>query len=106
MVKKNKEKALKILRSKLFEMERQKQEARRSMMRMQQVGTGMRNERIRTYNFPQSRVTDHRCNHSAFDIARMMNGELLDEFVEKMVEFEDNESVEFFARNPDSYISF
>ena len=61
---KNREKALKILRSKLYEMEMEKQNAAIAAERKSQVGTGMRNERIRTYNYPQGRVTDHRIAHA------------------------------------------
>ena len=97
---------MKILRSRILDLERQKEEAKRSKMRMQQVGTGMRNERIRTYNFPQSRITDHRCNHSEFGVDRMLLGELLDNFVDKLQEQTDNENLQMFLDAPDNYISF
>lgn len=81
---KNKAKALKVLRARLYEMEREKLAAERAGMRKEQVGSGDRSERIRTYNFPQSRVTDHRINLTTYNIDTVMNGEL-DEFVDALV---------------------
>jgi len=81
---KNKAKALKVLRARLYEMEREKLAAERAGMRKDQVGSGDRSERIRTYNFPQGRVTDHRINLTAYNIDAVMNGEL-DEFVSALV---------------------
>jgi peptide chain release factor 1 len=81
---KNKAKALKVLRARLYDMEREKLEAERAGMRKDQVGSGDRSERIRTYNFPQGRVTDHRINLTAYNIDAVMNGEL-DEFVDALV---------------------
>ncbi len=77
---KNKDRALSILRSKLYEQKKEKQNAQVAAERRSQVGTGMRNERIRTYNFPQGRVTDHRIGLTLYKIDSVMNGEL-DEFV-------------------------
>ncbi len=71
---KNKAKALKILRSRLYEAERQRKADEYAAHRKGQVGTGDRSERIRTYNFPQSRVTDHRINQSTNDITGFMEG--------------------------------
>lgn len=75
---KNKAKALKILRSRLYELEREKMEAERARDRKEQVGTGDRSERIRTYNFPQGRVTDHRINLTLYKIEEVMDGALDD----------------------------
>ena len=75
---KNKDRAMKILRSKLYEAEREKQNAAIAATRKSQVGTGDRSGKIRTYNFPQNRVTDHRLtgDNKNFNIAAIMNGEL------------------------------
>jgi peptide chain release factor 1 len=82
---KNKAKALKILRARLYDAERQRQDAVRSQSRKSQVGSGDRSERIRTYNFPQGRVTDHRINVTLYKIDRIMAGEALDELVEALI---------------------
>lgn len=81
---KNKDRAMKILRSKLYEMEQEKQNAEIAAQRKSQVGTGMRNERIRTYNFPQGRVTDHRIGLTLYKIDNIMNGDI-DEIVDALV---------------------
>jgi len=73
---KNKAKALKVLRSRLYEMEREKLANARASARKDQVGSGDRSERIRTYNFPQGRVTDHRINLTLYKIDEVMNGDL------------------------------
>lgn len=73
---KNKDKAMKVLRTRLLSAEQEKSDARRSGLRRSQVGTGDRSEKIRTYNFPQSRVTDHRINLSVFDIEGFVNGKM------------------------------
>jgi peptide chain release factor 1 len=73
---KNKDRALSILRSRLYEQKRQEQEAERASQRRSQVGAGMRNERIRTYNFPQGRVTDHRIGLTLYQIDAVMDGGL------------------------------
>jgi peptide chain release factor 1 len=80
---KNKAKAMKLLRSRLYEMQRAALHATRSADRKSQVGTGDRSERIRTYNFPQGRVSDHRINLTLYKIDRVMQGEL-DEFIDKL----------------------
>ena len=73
---KNKDRALSILRSRLYERARQEQESALSAQRRSQVGSGMRNERIRTYNFPQGRVTDHRIGLTLYQIDAVMDGAL------------------------------
>ena len=73
---KNKDRALSILRSRLYEQARQEQERALSAQRRSQVGSGMRNERIRTYNFPQGRVTDHRIGLTLYQIDAVMDGAL------------------------------
>jgi peptide chain release factor 1 len=80
---KNKDRAMKILRAKLFEIEQEKQSAAIAAERKNQVGTGMRNERIRTYNYPQGRVTDHRIGLTLYKIDAVLNGDL-DELVEAL----------------------
>jgi peptide chain release factor 1 len=82
---KNKEKAMKILRSRLYEMERERAEAERAATRKGQVGSGDRSERIRTYNFPQGRVTDHRINMTLYKIEDVMNGTSLGELIDALV---------------------
>jgi peptide chain release factor 1 len=81
---KNKAKALKVLRARLYEMEREKLANERAGMRKEQVGSGDRSERIRTYNFPQGRVTDHRINVTAYKIDEVMNGDL-SEFIDALI---------------------
>src|SRR5437667_3661679 len=79
---KNKAKALKVLRSRLYEMERQARDSARAAQRKSQVGSGDGSERIRTYNFPQGRVTDHRINLTLYKIDKVMSGEALDEIID------------------------
>ena len=80
---KNRAKAMKILRAKLYEAERAQAHSSRAADRKSQVGTGDRSERIRTYNFPQGRVSDHRINLTLYKIDRVMQGEF-DEFVDAL----------------------
>jgi peptide chain release factor 1 len=82
---KNKAKALKVLRARLYERERQAREAARAAERKSQVGSGDRSERIRTYNFPQGRVTDHRINLTLYKIDKVVNGEALDEIIDALL---------------------
>jgi len=81
---KNKDRAMKILASRLYEAEREKRDAAFAAERRAQVGTGMRNERVRTYNFPQGRVTDHRINLTLYKIQQIMDGGL-DELIDALV---------------------
>lgn len=82
---KNRAKAMKILRARLYDAERAKQQAERAASRKGQVGSGDRSERIRTYNFPQGRVTDHRINLTLYKLERIIAGESLDEMVDALV---------------------
>jgi len=82
---KNKAKALRVLRSRLYDLERSAKDAARAAQRRDQVGSGDRSERIRTYNFPQGRVTDHRVNVTLYKIEKVMSGEALDEIIEALI---------------------
>ena len=79
----NREKCMRMLASKLYEMEQERIESEHTGLRRSQVGTGMRNERIRTYNFPQGRVTDHRVNLTLYKIDAVMDG-ALDEIIDAL----------------------
>ena len=81
---KNRAKAMKILRARLYDLERSRAAAERAADRKSQVGSGDRSERIRTYNFPQTRVTDHRINLTLHQLDRVLNGEL-DELVDALI---------------------
>lgn len=81
---KNKAKAMKILRARIYEEERRKKDQERADNRREQIGSGDRSERIRTYNFPQGRVSDHRINLTLYKIDEVINGQL-DEFVEALI---------------------
>ena len=75
---------MKILRSRLYELERSRIEKERSKDRKSKIGTGDRSERIRTYNFPQGRVTDHRINLTLHKLEEFMEGEIFDEMIENL----------------------
>ena len=81
---KNKSKALKILRARLYEAEKLKKEQERSSDRKNQIGSGDRSERIRTYNFPQGRVTDHRINFTLHKLEEFLNGDIHEEMNENL----------------------
>ena len=82
---KNKAKALGYLRSKLYDAERTKRDAERAADRRGQIGSGDRSERIRTYNFPQGRVTDHRINLTLYSLDRVVSGDALDDIIEPLI---------------------
>ncbi|HYD98380.1 MAG TPA: peptide chain release factor 1 [Alphaproteobacteria bacterium] len=82
---KNKAKALKVLRSRLYDMQRQQLDSERAAARRSQVGSGDRSERIRTYNFPQGRVTDHRIELTLYKIDQIIRGEALDEIIDPLI---------------------
>ena len=81
---KNRARAMALLRSRLYDMERQKLDAERSADRKSQVGSGDRSERIRTYNFPQGRLTDHRINLTLYKLEKIVAGEALDEVIDAL----------------------
>ncbi len=81
---KNKAKGLKILRARLYELERSRIDQERSKERKSKIGTGDRSERIRTYNFPQGRVTDHRINFTLHKLGEFLEGEAFDEMIETL----------------------
>jgi len=82
---KNKAQAMKLLKAKLYDIERQKVDSARAAERKSMVGSGDRSERIRTYNFPQGRVTDHRINLTLYNLARIITGDELGEIVDALV---------------------
>lgn len=82
---KNKARALTVLRAKIYEIEREKINSARSAMRKGQVGSGDRSERIRTYNYPQSRVTDHRVNITLYDLSKVVNEGYIEPFIEALI---------------------
>ncbi|MCI5054409.1 MAG: peptide chain release factor 1 [Pelagibacteraceae bacterium] len=89
---KNKAKALKILRSKLYELERSKLEKERSSTRKSQIGSGDRSERIRTYNFPQGRVTDHRINLTLHKLSDFLSGDVFSEISDALqIQFQEQQ---------------
>jgi len=81
----NRAKAMAVLRARLYDFERQKQDAARAAERRGQVGSGDRSERIRTYNFPQGRVSDHRINLTLYKLPQVMEGEALGEIIDALV---------------------
>ncbi len=82
---KNKARALSLLKTRLYDMQRQKLDQERAAERKSQVGSGDRSERIRTYNYPQGRVTEHRINLTLYNIENVMTGKALDEIVEALI---------------------
>ena len=89
---KNKEKALKILKSRLLEQEQRKQQESISADRKSQVGSGDRSERIRTYNFPQGRVSDHRINLTLYKLEEVLDG-VIDEFIDTLITYDQAEKM-------------
>ncbi len=89
---KNKAKGLKVLRARLLEMEENRQQAEMTAERRSQVGSGDRSERIRTYNFPQNRLTDHRINLTIYSLDRVMEGEI-DEVIDSLTAFYQAEAL-------------
>ena len=96
---KNKERAMKILASRLYAMEEEKRSSEQAAERRSQVGTGMRNERIRTYNFPQGRVTDHRIGLTLYKIDQIMDG-ALDEIMDALITADQAEKLKASAEEP------
>ncbi|KAF1892268.1 hypothetical protein Lal_00036630 [Lupinus albus] len=93
----NKAKALKVLCAKLYEMERSRLHSNRSKLRSEQIGSGDRSERIRTYNFPQGRVTDHRVGITYHSIDDVMQGESLDVFIDALLLQEEIDAIATFS---------
>ncbi|MBQ9857243.1 MAG: peptide chain release factor 1 [Clostridia bacterium] len=89
----NREKAMRVLRSRLYEMEREQAQSDYASQRRLQIGSGDRSERIRTYNFPQGRVTDHRIGLTLYKIGDIMNGDL-DELIDKLILAEQTKLME------------
>jgi len=86
----NRLRAMSILRARLYEIEEQKRLAERDSTRRSQIGTGERSEKIRTYNFPQSRVTDHRINVSSFNMPAILDGEI-DIFIDELAQRDETD---------------
>jgi peptide chain release factor 1 len=82
---KNRAKAMQVLRARLFEAERDRLESERSADRRSQVGSGDRSERIRTYNYPQGRVTDHRINLTLHKLEKIVAGDSLDDVIDALL---------------------
>jgi peptide chain release factor 1 len=95
----NRARAMQVLRARLFDLERQKQDAARAAERKGQVGSGDRSERIRTYNFPQGRVTDHRINLTLYKLDKVLSGEALDEVVDALVADDQARKLSEFAED-------
>jgi peptide chain release factor 1 len=89
----NKEQAMNILRARLFKLKLEEQERKISSNRKSQIGTGERSEKIRTYNFPQNRVTDHRINYTSYNLQAVLDGEL-DEFITRLMRIDMLEQLE------------
>jgi peptide chain release factor 1 len=81
----NRAQAMQMLATRLYDQERQRADSERSAARRGQVGSGDRSERIRTYNFPQGRVTDHRINLTLYKLDPVLSGEALDEVIEPLI---------------------
>ncbi len=95
---KNRTKAMRVLRSRLFEMEREKQDELIAKNRKSQVGTGDRSEKIRTYNFKESRVTDHRVNLSLYQLEQVLEGEL-DPFIQALIVQDEEKRIQELKGN-------
>jgi peptide chain release factor 1 len=93
----NRAKALAVLRTRLYDLERQKQDAARAAERRGQVGTGDRSERIRTYNYPQGRVSDHRINLTLYKLPQILEGEALSEIIDALVA--ENQAAQLAAQD-------
>ncbi|GLU16676.1 hypothetical protein SLE2022_330960 [Rubroshorea leprosula] len=96
----NKAKALKVLCAKLYEMERSRIQLSQSKLRSEQIGSGDRSERIRTYNFPQGRVTDHRVGITHHAINDIMQGENLDVFIDALLLQQEMDAIASFSSTP------
>ena len=90
---KNREKAMSVLRSRVLAQEVERQQAELSETRRSQIGSGDRSDRVRTYNFPQSRVTDHRSNVSSYNLAQVLDGDI-DQFIDAMIDLDQARQLE------------
>ncbi len=97
----NRMKAMKILRAKLYELEREKLHNARSSDRRSQIGSGDRSERIRTYNYPQGRVTDHRINLTLYKLPQIMEGAGLEEVIDSLIQCDQEEKLANFQGDED-----
>lgn len=97
---KNKAKALKVLRSRLLKQKEEEEHAKYAAHRKDQIGTGDRSERIRTYNYPQSRITDHRINFTSYNLSHVMEG-ALEDFIENLQRAAQAEKVESLLKDSD-----
>jgi peptide chain release factor 1 len=88
----NKMRAMSILKARLYEEEERKKQEKEAATRRSQIGSGQRSEKIRTYNFPQNRVTDHRINHSSYDINGILDGDI-DEFIDELTLVDEAEKL-------------
>jgi len=88
----NKQRAMSILKARLYEMEEQKRQSEEAATRRSQIGSGERSEKIRTYNFPQSRVTDHRINISSYNLNGVLDGDI-DEFIDELTLVDESEKL-------------
>ncbi len=95
----NRLRAMSVLKARLYEMEYEKRHSELDASRRSQIGTGERSEKIRTYNYPQSRVTDHRINVSSYNMAGVMDGYELDTFIEELQHAEEAERLANFETN-------
>jgi len=89
----NKQTALRILRARLYQLQKEQKEREISQKRKSQIGTGERSEKIRTYNFPQNRVTDHRINYTSYRLQEILDGDL-DEIISKLIEHDIENNLE------------
>jgi peptide chain release factor 1 len=96
---KNRAKAMAILRSRIYEKQRSEKDAAYAAQRKEQVGSGDRSERIRTYNFPQSRVTDHRINLTLYKIDEVVAGPGLDEIIAALIHHDEAEKLAQLTQN-------
>ncbi|NLB71703.1 MAG: peptide chain release factor 1 [Chloroflexi bacterium] len=95
----NKTRAMSVLKARLYEIEEEKRQSELDAARRSQIGTGERSEKIRTYNYPQSRVTDHRINVSSYNMAGVMDGYELDTFIEELQHAEEADRLANFESN-------
>ena len=84
---------MRILRTRLYDLEQQRQMDEMGATRKSQIGSGDRSEKIRTYNFPQSRITDHRINKTVYRLDAVLNGDL-DEFIQELAQHEQAERLQ------------